>query len=142
MLFFHFFFLFIFSNMFVSKSKDNATSRDTIKANIQLKPTVPFDSFDATSSLFSSNTLDPFSKFDMFYNNQGLSSSSPDSLFSIMADVESSGTRTPSPKNEVYTSTCLMRDDLYKTITDSPFLYHQYQRKVIGFAFDMLYLSN
>lgn len=53
-------------------------------------------------------------------------SSSPESFFSVMADLESSGTRTPSPKNDYcYDSS---REDAFKL--ESPFLYNQ-QRKVV-----------
>lgn len=51
-------------------------------------------------------------------------SSSPESFFSVMADLESSGTRTPSPKNDYCYD---LREDAFKL--ESPFLYN-HQRKV------------
>ena len=69
-----------------------------------------FESVFYTPSLFGTSNTFPY------LNGHHLHSSSPDSFFSVMADLESSGTRTPSPRN----------DHCYDT---TPFLYN-HQRKV------------
>lgn len=101
-----------------------------------------FDGFDSpfhTPSLFGSIKYNDFhgqqNKYDAFYSNNkddfrsvNYQQSSPESFFSVMADLESSGTRTPSPNNDNF------GDDFFKADnTTPPFLYnHQpYQRKVI-----------
>ncbi|KAI8647219.1 hypothetical protein BD408DRAFT_168918 [Parasitella parasitica] len=102
-----------------------------------------FDTFDSpfhTPSLFVTNApMKNNDIFNTFYSNadafnhqnyqhqhQYANQFSPE-FYGIMADVESSGTRTPSPRNESLASAA--RDDLFKM--EPPFLYHpQHQRKV------------
>ncbi|GAN07477.1 hypothetical protein MAM1_0163d06974 [Mucor ambiguus] len=109
-----------------------------------------FDTFDSpfhTPSLFVTNApmknTDVFNKFytnlDVFNHQspQYANQLSPE-FYSIMADVESSGTRTPSPKTEsLTTATAITTTTTASTNTardpfrmEPPFLYHpQHQRK-------------
>lgn len=125
-----------------------------------MTPKFSFDTFDSpfhTPSLFVTNApmknTDVFSTFyhpnaDVF-SHQGhfnqLPSpqyaasnqfSSPE-YYSIMADVESSGTRTPSPRTESLATvattaiTNAARDDPFKM--EPPFLYHHPQQRKVTF---------
>ena len=132
-----------------SKSVAVATDPSSITAAPQkFNNKFSFDTFDSpfhTPSLFVTNA--PIKNNDVFntfytntdvlnhhsYQNQNYHQHQYASQFTpefcgTMADVESSGTRTPSPKNESL-AIATTRDDLFKM--EPPFLYHQqHQRKV------------
>lgn len=94
-----------------------------------------FDTYDSpfyTPSLFVTNAPiknnEQFKKYDTFYNSNKddyylfRQASSPGSFFNIMADIESSDTRSPSPKHDI-----VLGDDHDQR---SPLLlYHQQQQR-------------
>ncbi|CEP15875.1 hypothetical protein [Parasitella parasitica] len=89
----------------------------------------PMKNNDSFNNTFYSNA-DTFSHHKYQHQHQYANQFSPPEFYSIMADVESSGTRTPSPRNESLApvATSVTRDDLFKM--EPPFLYHpQHQRK-------------
>jgi hypothetical protein len=93
-----------------------------------------FDTFDSpfyTPSLFVTNApiknSNDHKKYDTFYNNNKedyslfRQTSSPDSFLNIMADIESSGTRSPSPQH-----------------LESPLLLYHQQQKVSPPLYDRI----
>lgn len=122
--------------MLAAPTNPTRTSKDAL--NRGNKYQLSFDAFDSpfhTPSLFGSIKYNgQQNKYDAFYSNKkddfrgaSYSSAPPESFFSAMIDLESSGTRTPSPNNDQF------GDDFFKVDNPPPFLYnHQpYQRKVI-----------
>ncbi|KAG2215051.1 hypothetical protein INT46_008285 [Mucor plumbeus] len=90
--------------------------------NAPIKNNDVFNTFYANADVFNHHNYQNQSYHHHQYANQF----TPE-FYGIMADVESSGTRTPSPRNESL-AIATTRDDLFKM--EPPFLYHQqHQRK-------------
>ncbi|KAL9553737.1 hypothetical protein MBANPS3_003133 [Mucor bainieri] len=137
-----------FSNKFSFDTFDSPFHTPSLfVTNAPMKNTDVFSTLYTNSDVFSHH-----SHYSQHHSPQYANQFSPE-FYSIMADVESSGTRTPSPRTEsLATATAnttsasanTARDDPFKM--EPPFLYHpQHQRKNEHFfqpAFDDLNIRN
>ncbi|KAL7329971.1 meiotic PUF protein 1 [Mucor circinelloides] len=138
-----------FSNKFSFDTFDSPFHTPSLfVTNAPMKNTDTFSTFYTNADVFSHH-----GQFNQHQGPQYANQFSPD-VYSIMADVESSGTRTPSPRVEslataaVATTTTATsntaKDDPFKM--EPPFLYHpQHQRKNEQFfrpAFDDFNVRN
>lgn len=126
-----------FSNKFSFDTFDSPFHTPSLfVTNAPMKNTDAFNTFYTNADVFSHH-----GQFNQHQGPQYANQFSPD-VYSIMADVESSGTRTPSPRVESLATTAVAtttttttatsntaKDDPFKM--EPPFLYHpQHQRKV------------
>lgn len=103
--------------------------------NAPIKNTDVFDTFYSNSDVFNHH-----GHFNQQHSPQYANRFSPE-FYNIMADVESFGTRTPSPRTEslataaATTATAIAnaaRDDPFKM--EPPFLYHPQQQRKVTFG--------